>query len=144
MDQPTPPLSIPGGESVVVGAFRARVRRVPRVRRIRVQCRQPSARQRRILAAALPPPLSPVQVDAATRAAGRAAWRAARPGWTEAGWWDVAMLPEVRALLWLPKGSALLTALQDLPTVDGTGCPFPHEGPDIPGAVHGGEVLQGR
>ncbi len=140
MDQPTPPRVTPGGESAVVGAFRARVQRVPRVRRIRVQCRQRSARRRRILAAALPPPLSPVQVDAATRAAGRAPWRAERPGWTEAGWWDVAMLPEVRALLWLPKGPALLTALQQLPTLDGTGCPFPHEGPDILGTPRPGMV----
>jgi hypothetical protein len=118
-----------------VRALHERVHRVPWV-----QCRQPSARQRLILAAALRPPLSPVQVDAAARVAGRDAWRADRPGWTEAGWWDVAMLPEVRALLSLPKGPALLTALQDVPALDGTGCSFPHEGPDIPGTPRPGTV----
>lgn len=85
----------------------------------------------RVLAAVLPgqpghPTPSVADVDAVLRDAGRSRWRHGRPAWTEFGWWETPMLPEVRALLRLPKGPALMTAVQQLPAPDGSACTFPH------------------
>lgn len=67
-----------------------------------------------------------VEIDEYLRLAGAGWWLRNRPGWTEAGWWDSPMLPAVRALLRLPKGPALLAAMQHVPGPDGAGCEFPH------------------
>ena len=74
------------------------------------------------------------EVDEAQRIAGRVWWTARRPAWTEAGWWDTPMLPEVRALLRLPKGAELMSAVQKVPSPNGSPCSFPHgEGLQRPG-----------
>ena len=38
-------------------------------------------------------------------------WRRLRPDWTQSGWWDAELRPEVRDLLWLPVGPDLQQAL---------------------------------
>lgn len=68
-------------------------------------------------------------IDEAHRASGRSWWKAHRPAWTEAGWWEAPMLPEVRALLRLPKGPDLMAAVQRVPPPDGSPCAFPHAAP---------------
>lgn len=73
--------------------------------------------------------LSIEERDQLLRAQGRAAWHAARPAWTEAGWWDTALRPEVRMLMRLPKGPTLLAAVQQVGAVDGSRCAFPHVNP---------------
>lgn len=59
----------------------------------------------------------------------RERWVAVRPGWTEAGWWDAPLDPQIRRLLWLPKGPELVAAVQRVPVPDGGRCPQPH--PDL-------------
>ena len=55
-----------------------------------------------------------------------------RPDWTQAGWWDAELRPEVRDLLSLPLGPDLQDALLKIAAVyaaDGCDpgfCPFPH------------------
>lgn len=64
-----------------------------------------------------------------------ALWQAARPPWTQAGWWDAELRPQVRALLWLPVGRELLDALLELSRRDVADscqpgeCPAPHTSP---------------
>jgi hypothetical protein len=53
-------------------------------------------------------------------------WATARPDWTEAGWWEATLRDDVRALLWLPVGPALVAALASItPEADG-GCALAH------------------
>ena len=54
----------------------------------------------------------------------RERWRAERPAWTQPGWWDVDLRAEVRALLWLPAGAGLATAVAGLSV--GSRCCLPH------------------
>mgnify|MGYP003604738005 FL=1 len=75
------------------------------------------------------PALSVEDLDRRLQRQGRDNWRQSRPHWTEAGWWDAALRPEVRALIQVPKGPALLTAVQEVGPVDGSRCPFPHLDP---------------
>lgn len=59
-------------------------------------------------------------------------WGANRPGWVSHDWFDAPVRAEVRALMSLPPGAALLASLAGLP--DGP-CPDPHLGevaPDAP------------
>ena len=64
-------------------------------------------------------------------------WRATRPGWTHAGWWEADLRPEVRELVWLPLGWALQQRLVALAAADraagyGSGeCPHPHPSPSV-------------
>ncbi len=64
-------------------------------------------------------------------------WRATRPGWTHAGWWDADLRPEVRALLWLPLGLDLqqrlvaLTAANRAVGYPRGECPHPHAAPSV-------------
>ena len=59
-------------------------------------------------------------------------WRAARPDWTQAGWWDAELRPEVRDLLSLELGPDLQDALMQIAAMDAADgcdegfCPFPH------------------
>lgn len=75
-----------------------------------------------------PQPPTVETVDRYLREAGASQWARSRRGWTEAGWWDVPMLPDVRALLRLPKGPQLMAAVQGI-APDGAGCAFPHPRP---------------
>jgi hypothetical protein len=52
-------------------------------------------------------------------------WSRHRPAWTQPGWWDTTLREEVRGLLWLPVGPALVGALAALGTA--SPCPLPHE-----------------
>lgn len=67
----------------------------------------------------------------------RIAWRATRPEWTQAGWWDTTLREHVRELLWLPVGLELQQRLMSLSAADrATGyqpgeCPLPHPAPTI-------------
>ncbi|MFN8125448.1 MAG: DUF222 domain-containing protein [Candidatus Nanopelagicales bacterium] len=78
-------------------------------------------------------------------------WVATRPDWTQAGWWDAELAPQVRGLLAMPLGPGLVQALTGLraaavssavrtcdgpagvPILDIAGpfgeCPFPHHTP---------------
>ena len=64
-------------------------------------------------------------------------WRATRPGWTQAGWWDADLRGEVRELLWLPLGLELQQRLVALAAADRSAgyrrgeCPHPHTAPNI-------------
>ena len=55
-----------------------------------------------------------------------------RPDWTQAGWWDAELRPEVRELLSLELGPDLQDALLKIAAVDAADgcdpgfCPFPH------------------
>ena len=61
-----------------------------------------------------------------------ALWRVRRPGWTQAGWWDTELRPEVRALLWIPVGRELQDRLIAVGRADSAAgyarghCPFDH------------------
>ncbi len=58
-------------------------------------------------------------------------WLDERPAWTERDWWDAPLRDQVRALLWLPAGPLLATALG---SVQSRGqCPSPHAGEALPG-----------
>ena len=63
-------------------------------------------------------------------------WRATRPGWTHAGWWEADLRGEVRELVWLPLGLELQQRLVAIATADrsagyGHGeCPHPHAAPN--------------
>ena len=41
-------------------------------------------------------------------------WHDERPSWTEPSWWTLTLRDDVRRLLWLPPGPALVTALAEL------------------------------
>ncbi len=62
-------------------------------------------------------------------------WRATRPGWTQAGWWDADLRPVVRELLWLPLGLDLQQRLVALAAADRAAgyprgdCPHAHAAP---------------
>ncbi|MEI2717228.1 MAG: hypothetical protein V9E98_09570 [Candidatus Nanopelagicales bacterium] len=85
-----------------------------------------------------PPPRPPA--DPASEAAGtdpvlplpgsggsaRAMWVGSRPGWVQAGWWDAPLRPAVRALLDVPLGPDLVTALLGLDPQSRWRCPDPH------------------
>ncbi len=64
-------------------------------------------------------------------------WRATRPGWTQAGWWDADLRFEVRELLWLPLGLDLQQRLVAIATADRSAgyprgeCPHPHAAPSV-------------
>ena len=64
-------------------------------------------------------------------------WRATRPGWTHAGWWEADLRGEVRELLWLPLGLELQQRLTALSVADRAAgyqrgeCPHPHPSPNI-------------
>ena len=64
-------------------------------------------------------------------------WRATRPGWTQSGWWDADLRPEVRELLWLPLGLELQNRLTALCVADRAAgyqrgeCPHPHPSPSV-------------
>ncbi len=64
-------------------------------------------------------------------------WRATRPGWTQAGWWDADLRPEVRELVWLPLGLELQQRLVAIAAADRAGgyprgeCPHPHAAPSV-------------
>ncbi len=61
----------------------------------------------------------------------RSWWLDERPAWTERDWWDAPLRDQVRALLWLPAGPLLATALG---SIQGRGlCPSPHAGEALPG-----------
>ncbi len=74
-------------------------------------------------------------IDDYLRESGARWWSMNRPGWTEPGWWEAAMLPSVRDLIRLPKGPELLAAVQQVPAPDGSRCEFPHP--------HHGEAMDG-
>ncbi len=63
---------------------------------------------------------------------GGASWRGSRPDWTQAGWWDAELRPEVRELLSVELGPDLQDALLKIAAVDAAEgcdpgfCPFPH------------------
>ncbi len=56
----------------------------------------------------------------------RELWLSVRPGWAQAGWWDAELRPEVRALMWIPVGAALMRALVSARS----SCSFSHVRPD--------------
>ena len=53
-------------------------------------------------------------------------WVGSRPGWVQAGWWDAPLRPAVRALLDVPLGPDLVTALLGLDPQSRWRCPDPH------------------
>ena len=61
----------------------------------------------------------------------RAWWLDERPAWTAPDWWDAPLRDEVRALLWLPAGPQLATAVAGVER--GGRCPHPHAGEAWPG-----------
>lgn len=64
-------------------------------------------------------------------------WLAVRPGWVDPGWYDAPLRPAVRALVGLPLGLELLSALADL----GVGpCPGDHVGEGAPGQPRPGRA----
>ena len=64
-------------------------------------------------------------------------WHSCRPDWTQTGWWQADLRPQVRHLLQLPAGDALHRALTDLDTTDHAmgvapgHCPYPHSAPTL-------------
>ncbi len=63
----------------------------------------------------------------------RELWRAVRPAWAQAGWWDAELRPEVRSLMWLPVGPELMQSLVRLTdrSLRQGECRFPHHRPSV-------------
>ncbi|MDQ1248413.1 MAG: hypothetical protein QG597_2785, partial [Actinomycetota bacterium] len=57
-------------------------------------------------------------------------WLASCPGWVSAQWADVSLSPQVRDLMTLPPGPALLAAVAAIPTGP---CRVDHGGEELPG-----------
>ena len=76
-------------------------------------------------------------VEEHTRCGLRGWWRESRPAWVSDDWYDAPVRPEVRALMTLAPGPALVSAVHALATGS---CPAPHHGEALPGAPAPGRV----
>ena len=64
-------------------------------------------------------------------------WRESRPAWVSDDWYDAPVRPEVRALMTLEPGPALVSAVH---AVTIGSCPAPHHGEALPGAPAPGQA----